>query len=124
MPNVINLKLTECEGAGAESLLEAVDLTLLKFELTDCNSNFMIPESVEMPNIRELSITTMYGVMTLELNLTKVGRTLEKLVVKGGVIFSPGVPLIDSGACSQGGSPKGPRVGRIDHFRVRGDSDT
>ena len=93
LPNVINLKLTECEGAGAESLLEAVDLTLLKFELTDCNSNFMIPESVEMPNIRELSITTMYGVMTLELNLTKVGRTLEKLVVKGGVIFSPGVPL-------------------------------
>ena len=93
LPNVINLKLTECEGAGAESLLEAVDMTLLKFELTDCNSRFMIPEAVKMPNIRELSITTMHGVMSLELNLTKVGRTLEKLEVKGGVIFSPGVPL-------------------------------
>jgi len=29
--------------------------------------------------------------------------------------------LIDS---VKGGSPKGLRVGRIDHFRVRGDSDT
>ena len=93
LPNVINLKLTECQGAGAASLLEAVDLTLQKLELTDCYNRFMIPSAVEMPNIRELSIKTKHRVMSLELNLTKVGASLEKLVVKGGVVFSPGVRL-------------------------------
>ena len=93
LPNVINLKLTECQGAGAASLLAAVDLTLQKLELTDCYSRFMIPRGVQMPKIRELSIKTKHRVMSLDLNLTKVGASLEKLVVKGGVVFSPGVRL-------------------------------
>ena len=93
LPNVINLKLTLCQGPGAASLLEAVELTVQNLQILDCYNRFLIPTSISLPNIRELSIKTQQRVMSLEINLSRVGKSLEKLELKGGVVLTPGFVL-------------------------------
>ena len=94
LPNVINLKLKLCQGPGAASLLAAVESTVQNLELVDCYSRFLIPSSLNLPKIRELCIKTEHrGVRSLEVNLTRVGNSLEKLVLKGGVVLTPGFVL-------------------------------
>ena len=85
LPNVINLKLTLCQGPGAASLLEAVELTVQNLQILDCYSRFVIPSSISLPNIRELCIKTQQRIRSLEINLSRVGKSLEKLELKGGV---------------------------------------
>lgn len=93
LPNVINLKLTLCQGPGAASLLEAVELTVQNLQILDCYSRFVIPSSISLPNIRELCIKTQQRIRSLEINLSRVGKSLEKLELKGGVVLTPGFVL-------------------------------
>ena len=93
LPNVRNLRLTQCQGQGATALLNAVDLTVENLQITDCFYRFIIPPYMTMPKIRELSITSKHRVLSLDVNLSRVGNSLEKLILKGGVVLTPGVVL-------------------------------
>ena len=93
LPNVKNLKLTKCQGAGAAALLNAVDFTVEKLTIFDCYNRFFIPPYIRLPNIREISIRTQHRVLSLDVNLSRFGTSLEKIILKGGILLSPGFVL-------------------------------